>query len=271
MLKRPHYIALSLVLFLALVVLNLPNQTATQCKLAIGTVFLPLFGFATSFHGLTAQIGNALTPRHVLLDELERLRRENGQFRARQTQVNEVFQENEQLRQALHLQRQMPWKVQFARVALRDPANWWRTVQIDVGQRDGIVPDLPVLTMEGMLVGRIKQVGSRSAQVSLVGDPYCGVSALVEDGKARDYGVISSGAGNVLDGSIVALTYVNHPTASHPGQPVFTSGLGGIFPRGILIGHIVDTNNIGFGLYTEARVKLGANLDNLQEVWVVLR
>jgi rod shape-determining protein MreC len=269
MLKRPHYIALSVVVFLVLVVLNLPSQTATQFKLAMSTVFLPLFGLATSLNHLTEQAGNALTPRRALLNELEHLRRDNAQFRARQTQVAQVFRENDQLRQALHLQRQLPWKVQFARVSFRDPANWWRTVQIDVGQQDGVINDLPVLTMDGMLVGRTRQVGSRSSQVVLVGD--CEVSALVDDGKTRDFGVIASGAGNVLDASLVDLTYVNRPTASKPGQPVYTSGLGGIFPRGILIGHIVDTNNVGFGLYTEARVKLGANLDSLEEVWVVLR
>src|ERR1041385_1462251 len=149
MLKRPHYIALSLVVFLVLVIVNLPSQTATQFKLALGSLFLPLFGLAGSVHNLTEQGGNALTPRRALLSELERLRRENNQFRAREAQVAEVWRENERLRQALHLQKQVPYKVQFARVVLRDPANWWRTVQIDVGQRDGVVTDLPVLTMDG--------------------------------------------------------------------------------------------------------------------------
>src|SRR5205085_6383601 len=142
-----------------------------------------------------------LTPRAALVSELERLRRENSQCRVRQTQVAEIFHENERLHQALRLQRQITWKVQFARVTLRDPANWWRTVQIDVGERDGIANDLPVLTSEGLLVGRIKQVGSRTSRVALVGDPDCGVSAVVEEGSARDYGVISSGAASVLDNS----------------------------------------------------------------------
>ena len=57
MLKRPHYIALSLVLFLVLVILNLPSQTAIQSKLAIGSLFLPLFGLAASAHSLAAQAG----------------------------------------------------------------------------------------------------------------------------------------------------------------------------------------------------------------------
>jgi rod shape-determining protein MreC len=270
MLKRPHYIALSLVVFLVLAVLNLPSRTATQFKLALSSLFLPLFGLASSVHSLSEQAGNSLTPRRVLLTELERLRRENSQCRVRQTQVAEVFRDNDRLRRALRLQQQIPFKLQFARVVLRDPANWWRTVQIDVGQRDGIVTDLPVLTLDGQLAGRVTQVGSRASRVALVGDPFCRVSAVVEDGKARDYGVIYSGLGGVLDGSLVDLTYVNRPTASKPGQPVLTSGLGEFFPKGIPIGHIVDTNSVGLGLYMEARVKLGANLDSLEEVWVVL-
>jgi rod shape-determining protein MreC len=270
MLKRPHYIAFGAVIFLALGVLNLPSQTANHAKLALGSLFLPLFGLAGSVHSLAEETGNSLAPRRALVAELERLRRENSQFRARQGQVLEVFHENDRLRRALHLQPQIPFKLQFARVVLRDPANWWRTVQIDVGQRDGIVTELPVLTMDGLLVGRITQAGLRTSRVALVGDSGCRVSAVVQEGNARDYGVIASGNATVLDGSLVDLTYVNRPTASKPGQGVLTSGLGGVFPPGILIGHIVDTNSVGFGLYMEARVKLGANLDSLEEVWVIL-
>jgi rod shape-determining protein MreC len=269
MLKRPHYIALSLVLFLVLVVLNLPRQNATQIKLAVGGFFLPLFGLAGSVHSLAEQTGNSLTPRRALYNQLEQLRRENDRFRVRDAQIAEVWRENDRLRQALNWQRQAPWKLRLARVVLRDPANWWRTVQIDVGQRDGIVADLPVLTPDG-LAGRIKQVGYSTSRVALVGDPECRVSAVVEDGAVRDYGVILSGSSGILDGSVVDLTYVNQPRAMKAGHRVLTSGLSGAFPKGILIGHIVDTNSIGFGLYTEARVKLGANLESLEEVWVVL-
>jgi len=271
MLKRPQYIALGAVVFLALTLLNLPSRTASQFKLALGSLFLPLFGLAGSAHSLAEHAANSLTPRGVLLSELERLRRENSQCRARQVQVAEVFQENDRLRRALRLQQKIPWKLQFARVVLRDPANWWRTVQIDVGQRDGIVSELPVLTLDGLLVGRVMQVGSRTARVALVGDPDCRVSAMVEDGNARDYGVIASGPGTLLDGSLVDLTYINQPRASKPGHRVLTSGMGGIFPAGIPIGQIVDTNSVGFGLYMEARVKLGANLDSVEEVWVLLQ
>src|ERR1051326_889757 len=269
MLKRPHYIALSLVLLFVLVLLNLPGQSATQCKLALSGLFLPLFGLATSFHALAEQAANSLTPRPVLLAQIEQLRRENNQCRVREMQVAEVWRENERLRQALAWQKQSPFKLRLARVVLRDPANWWRSIQIDVGRRDGIVADLPVMTGEG-LVGRIREVGHSTSSVALVGDSYCRVSAVVEDGNTRDYGIISSGSSGILDASIVDLSYVNQPKAMKAGQRVLTSGLSGGFPSGILIGHIVDTNSVGYGLYTEARVKLGANLESLEEVWVVL-
>ncbi len=269
MLKRPHSIALSSVLLLVLVFLNLPSQTASQAKLAFSTLFLPVFGLASSAQALTDQAGGSVIPRRTLVSQLAQLRRENAQYRSREMQVMEIWRENDRLRQALNWQKQAPWKLRSARVILRDPANWWRTVQIDVGQRDGVVADLPVLTPDG-LVGKIKQVGSSRSQVALIGDPECRVAAVVEDGPNRDFGIISSGSSGVLDSSLVDLTYVNRPLAMRSGQRVMTSGLGGIYPRGMLIGHIIDTNSVGYGLYAEARVKLGANLDNLEEVWVVL-
>lgn len=269
MLKRPRYIALSLVLLLALVLLSLPRQTASQAKLALGSFFLPLFGLASSAKNLLEKAGNSVTPRRTLLAQIAQLQRENHEFQVRERQTAELWRENDRLRQAVDWQTQAPWKLRFARVILRDPANWWRTVQIDVGERDGVAVDLPVITPQG-LVGRITQVGHGRSRVALVGDPDCRVSAVVEEGSVRDYGVISSESPGIFDSSLVDLTYVNRPTAMNPGQRVLTSGLGGVFPRGILIGHIVDTNNVGFGLYTEARVKLGASLDSLEEVWVVL-
>ena len=147
---------------------------------------------------------------------------------------------------------------------MRDPANWWRTVQIDLGSRDGLRENLPVLTADG-LVGRVSSVGLTRSQVVLIGDPNCRVSALVEN-PAHDIGVIS--ASGPLDNSLVELTYLSGNADLKPGQNVVTSGLGGIFPKGIPIGQIVDAQPVEFGLYTEARVKLSANLGALEQVWV---
>ena len=76
-------------------------------------------------------------------------------------------------------------------------------------------------------------------------------------------------AGGALDTSLVELTYLASSANLKPGQNVITSGLGGVFPKGIPIGQIVDARSIEYGLYTDARVKLNANLGSLEQVWVL--
>jgi rod shape-determining protein MreC len=163
-------------------------------------------------------------------------------------------------------QRQGQWKLKLARVVLRDPANWWRTVQIDLGSREGVRENLAVLTSDG-LIGRTSSVSLMRSQVVLIGDPNCKVAALVQN-ETHDTGVL--GAGGPFDNSLVELGYLSRNANLKPGQNVVTSGLGGIFPAGISIGKIVDSRPVEYGYYTEARVKVDANLGALEEVWVLL-
>jgi rod shape-determining protein MreC len=102
--------------------------------------------------------------------------------------------------------------------------------------------------------------------VVLLGDPNCRVSALVED-PAQDIGILN--ASGPLDSSLLDLTYLTGEANLKPGQNVITSGLGGVFPKGIPIGKIVDAQPIEFGLATGARVKLNADLGALEKVWVL--
>ena len=193
------------------------------------------------------------------------MRRENEELQVQALQAAAIARENDQLHSLLGWQQQAPWKLKLANVIMRDPANWWRTVQIDLGSRDGLRENLPVLTAEG-LVGRVSAVGYTRSQVVLIGDPNCRVSALVEN-PAHDMGVVS--AGGLLDTSLVDLTYLSGGANLKPGQNVFTSGLGGVFPKGIPIGQVMDSRPVEFGLYSEARVKLSVDLGALEQVWVL--
>jgi len=265
MLKRPQYIALILVVVLTLIILNLSGQTSARLKLAVGSLFLPLFGLANSSHQLADKAGEAVVPRSKLLKENEALRRENQMLQLQATQAEEIARENARLRQHLGWQPTTPWKLKLANVVLREPANWWRTVQIDLGGRDGVRTNLPVLTPEG-LVGRISSVSLTRSQVVLLGDPNCKVAAWVEN-EARDTGMLETGG--PLDSSLLILDYISKDANIKPGQNVMTSGLGGIFVKGIPLGKIVDSRQVDYGLYIEARVKLAANLGALEHVWVL--
>ena len=266
MLKRRHYLALSSVIVLTLIFLNLPNSTTARIKLAIGSLFLPLFGLASSAHQLADKAGNAIVPRSELLKENETLRRENQQLHLQLMQSQETSQEDARLRRFYGWMGKTPWKLKLGRVVLCDPANWWQTVQIDLGSRDGVHVNQPVLTPDG-LVGRIASVSLTRSQVVLLGDPNCKVSALVED--TRDPGIISPSGS--LPNSMVRLTFLPGDPKLKPGQAVVTSGEGGVFPKGIRIGSLVDWKQVDYGLYTEARVKLSVNLSRLEEVCVLFQ
>ncbi len=263
MLKRPHYMALGLVGLLTLIVLSLPHQTADRLKLAIGSLFLPLFGLAKTSQQLTRQAGEATTSRSELLKQIEALRQTNQVLKINANRTDELLRENEQLRQLFAWQRQSPWNLKLASVTLHDPANWWQTIQIDKGSRDGIQPDLAVLTPAG-LVGRVSAVSLTSSRVTLIGSPNCRVAAMF--GRAED-GVITGGAGP-LDNTLVTMMHFSGTGDIKPGQPVVTSGKGGIFPKGIVIGQIAeDSRQVELG-YSEVRVKLAVNLNALDLVFV---
>jgi len=267
MFKQKNYVALGAVVFVAVVLLSLPTRATGRLKLALGSWFLPLFGLASASQQLPADLADSVLPRRELLQQIDALRRENQQLKEQQIQTAAIARENDQLRGLLGWQRQVPWRLKLANVVMRDPANWWRTVQIDLGSRDGIQTNQPVLTAEG-LVGRVSAVSYVSSQVVLVGDQNCRVSAMVEN-STHDMGVLTPGG--PLDSSLVQLGYLASSANLKPGQDVLTSGLGGIFPRGIPIGKIVDVQTVEYGLATEASVKLNANLGALEQVWVMFK
>jgi rod shape-determining protein MreC len=267
MLKRSHYITLGLVILLALVVFNLPGRTAARLKLAFGSLFLPLFGLVGASQQAVAKASDTLVSRRELEKQNDALRRENQQLKVQSLQIAELSRENDRLRQLIGDQKTRPqWKLKFARVLMRDPANWWRTVQIDLGSRDGIRTNQPVLTTEG-LVGRIHTVSFDHAQVVLVGDPKCSVAARVLN-DTRDAGIV--GAGGPYDTSFVDMNFLPPRANLKAGQEVVTSGDGLIFPKGIPIGRIVDWRAAEFGLYTQAQIKLNSSLAGLEEVWVMM-
>ena len=266
MFKRKNYLALGAVVLVAVLVLSLPASATSRLKLVISSWFLPLFGLANAAQQLPADLADGALPRRELLQQINALRHENEQLKTGQLQAAATARENDQLRALFDWKKQVPWQLELAQVVMRDPANWWRTVQIDRGTRDGLRENLPVLTSDG-LVGRISSVRLASAQVVLIGDPNCRVSALVENA-THDIGVLN--ASGPLDPSLVELSYLTSGANLQAGQNVVTSGLGGIFPKGIPIGKVVDAQSIEFGLATEARVKLNANPGTLEQVWVLM-
>jgi rod shape-determining protein MreC len=272
MLKKSQYIILAFVVLLVLGLLQLPGGMMGQVKLAISGLFLPLFGLSNSTHAWLDEAREGLVPNRELLRQIEPLRRKNQELQLLQQQDAQLRNENARLRGQLGWAQQQPWKVRLARVIARDPANWWRSLEIDLGSRDGLRGNLAVLTADG-LAGRVQNVGQTRSQVVLLWDPNLRVAAVVEMSgglTGNETGIITANSSAPQAEGMIDLELLSGASGVRPGQRVVTWGAGGVFPKGILIGKIVDVRTKEYGLTTEARVKLAADLGALEEVWVMM-
>jgi rod shape-determining protein MreC len=261
-----HYWMPGAALALALVLLNLPPTAADRLKLAVSTLFLPLFGLNRSIQAVADDASYGLLTRSTLIREVERLQRENQQLKLAAAQTADALAENTRLRAILGWQGRSTWKGRAARVIGREPTTWWRSVLIDFGSLQGAQVNQTVMTPDG-LVGRIRSVQPTFSQVALIGDPECGVSVVINE--TREPGTILEARSATLGDGMVTLRTLQHSVTAMAGQSVTTLGNGGVFPKGIPVGQIIDTRSVDGGLSTEARLKLGAQLNRLEEVWVL--
>lgn len=269
MLKRQQYIILISVVLLVVAIFKLPSQTVEKFKLAIGGLFLPLFGLAASTHDLEGAARNTLVSKRQLIRENEQLRLQLQQLQIQLQQADAIRHENDRLHELLKWPKAPPANLRAGRVIARDPENWWRTIQINLGTRDRVSNNCPVLSPERFLVGRIQSAGATRSEVILLGDPNLEVHVSVETN--GEFGVVLSRSSTPAENNMIDLAYLSGASSVHPGQTVVTSGQGGVFPAGIPVGTVVDVHRKDNGLTTEARVKLSANFGQLEEVWVMVQ
>lgn len=246
----------------------LPSRLNDQLKKSVGWFYLPMIGAANGVEAVGHQLRAYVTPRSSLLSEIDRLRQDNHRLRVRDFQALEVFRENRRLRQMVQWKGAQPWDLRLAKVIIDDPANWWRSVSLDIGSDDGIKVDDPVLSVQG-LVGKVISVSGGRSKVALLGDPSCRVAAVL--GNSGHGGIVTPSGQGAINRRIVELKHLPSEADLAPGAEVLTSGAGGVFPSGIPIGRLIDSQSYDFGLYSGARIRLRADLDRLDYVWVIAR
>ncbi len=277
MLKKPHIVAAGAVSLLVILLLSLPTGFTHQVKRTISGLLMPFFGLSSAADKTAKKAGELIVPRSVLTEENRKLKEEVQQLKFQLSHTDTIRNENDKLRQMIGFAQRVPWKLKPARIIARDPANWWRTAEINVGKRDGVFVNAPVITTHG-LVGKVVSSKTGRSQILLLGDANCQAAAIVQD--TGEHGIVKAYS---ADPSIVTLTYLSKGNNAQEGQTVVTSdfdlrpghavassGLGGVFPAGIPIGKIIDIRNVGYGLYLEARVRLTVNFSKLDKVYVVV-
>lgn len=209
--------------------------------------------------------------RHLrnVYQENETLKAKLAQYDSLSVRVNELEAENARLREALAFkEKATSYKTWVANVTGHSPNEWNSTITIDRGAKDGISNNMAVVTNQGGLIGRVIAVAPFSAKVLLITDTEkVGISALVQNGNQRDFGIVTGGA----TPGTVEMSLIDRNANIAKGQKVITSGLSDIFPKGLLIGEITDVTYDETGLTKIAKIKPAADINHLEEVMVVER
>lgn len=194
--------------------------------------------------------------------ENERLQSELRQVKAKNRQFQEIVRSNARLRELLNFQNKIEYSCVSVEVIGRDPSPWFKTIVVDKGRIYGVAKGLPVLNSDG-IVGQVMTVVDHYAKVLLISDPNSAVDALVQRSRAR--GIIQGGT---TDRYI--LKYVLRKDDVRIGDAVVSSGLDGVFPKGITIGHVDRVKQQMPGIFQEITVVPSVDFEKLEELLVVL-
>lgn len=199
--------------------------------------------------------------RNSLLTENERLKGRITELEAERNRLLEAEATNHRLRELLQFRSELPSAAVTAGVIASSASTWFQSFTLNKGSADGLSKGMAVVSPLGVL-GQVVSVTSRSAKVLLVTDPYSGVDVIVQRNRAR--GIVS---GSMDNGPI--MKYVKRSEDIQEGDRLLTSGLDGVFPKGLLVGTVATVRKKNFGLFQYVTVHLAVNPSWIEEVLVV--
>ncbi len=175
--------------------------------------------------------------------------------------LSEQAAESRRLRELLEFKNQLPFQTVAAEVIATSPGDASQAIFIDKGEDAGIASDAAVITPTG-IVGKTIAVFPRSAQVLLITDTSSGVAAAL--GESRVQGIVKGTGSNSFE-----LQYIMKEIPVAPGEPILTSGLDRIYPKGLLVGHAAQIAD--GSTYKSIKSRPAAALDRLETVIVVVK
>lgn len=197
----------------------------------------------------------------VSRSQLETLRTQNAELRTRVSELEEARLQNERLRGLVQFATTSKIQSLGATVIGRPTNSWEGVITIDRGTADNVRAGMPVVGPSGLL-GQTVDVAPHSARVRLITDPSSGVAAMLQTTRAE----------GIVKGSIegkLTLDFVSTETTVRAGDVVITSGMGGVFPKGLIVGEVTKVSKNPADLYQHIDLAPSGRVDTLEEVLVL--
>lgn len=264
-LKRHQTVILAVLLLLAMLLVYSFNLRQKSPTTMLERVVLALTEPLQNAITLSGRSVGELWSRYVWLIDTQAqndaLTQENRELRANLEKVTETRLENQRLRKLLDFVETDPRSVLPAMVVAEDASSWARTIVIDKGQLQGVREGLPVVVAEGV-VGRVIKVAPASSRVLLVIDASSSVAGLVQRFRTRG---VARGNGRGLN-----FEYALREASVEVGDLIITSGMGGLFPKGLALGQVTNVQRKDASLFQQIALRPNIDFSRLEEVLVLL-
>ena len=193
--------------------------------------------------------------------ENERLRKRVQQLEVERNRLLEAGATNQRLQQLLEFRSHLPSGSVTASIIANSASGWFQSCLLDKGSADGVRKGMAVVTPLGV-VGQVVSTAAHSAKVLLITDPNSGVDVIVQRTRAR--GIVSGSLENVT-----IMKYVKRSEDIQEGDRLITSGLDGVFPKGLMVGTATKVRKQNLGLFQYVEVTPAVISSRTEEVLVV--
>ncbi|MDI9500722.1 MAG: rod shape-determining protein MreC [Acetivibrionales bacterium] len=268
---KSKWFIVALVTIVLLVVIGVTANKSSKLNWLSNILSVPLKpvqGFLSSvgreiedFFGYFQDIDVLREENEALKSEVEELRRKNREFA-------ELKEKNDELRRALNLKAEFAdYTIAGANIIAVEPGNWFSVFKVDVGERDGIHVDFPVVTGSRGLIGRVLDTDISTSNIQTIIDEESAVSGWIA--KPGGGHAIVKGDLQLKEEGLCKLVYIPIEIDIEVGDIIETSGVGGIYPKGIEIGTVIEVRKTNSEFDRYAIIQPTADFKRLEEVFIL--
>jgi len=268
---KSKWFIVSLVTIALLVVIGVSANKSSKLNWLSNILSVPLKpvqGFFTSAGREIEDFFAYFQDIDVLREENEALKAEVEELRRQNREYSELKAKNEELRRALNLKAEFAdYTITGANIIAVEPGNWFSVFKVDVGEQDGIRADFPVVTGSRGLVGRVVDTDKSTSNIQTIIDEESAVSGWIA--KPGGGHAIVKGDLELKEEGLCKLIYIPIEVDIEVGDIVETSGVGGIYPKGIEIGKVIEVRKTNSELGRYAIIQPTADFRRLEEVFIL--
>jgi len=259
---------LSLVLIGVMIYSASTGGIATIPETLTGIFVTPVQSFFTGISDGVSDFFSQFGGGGEVQKENEQLKQEIAELRKKMVDYNEMKHENEWYQGILELKDNNPdYTFAPGRVIGRDPSDFYGNFTISAGTSSDVSVNDPVVSTDGYLVGVVEEVGLTYAKVRTVLDPSTKVASEID--RTGDNAYTAGGTLELARDNTLRLTALERSSGAAVGDMLITSGIGGIYPRGLLIGSVKSIDNATDGMTLKGEVKVFAETFDLKQVMVI--